>query len=128
MKGTVINKFQKFWKKLNVREKRTLYDLLAMIRGPPSMHNRDEFKDQLTSRIRWILFGEDLRYAFTNDQPISREMFDALREWSSSTGVVKFRDTPLPDGAAHYFGHALNALRRLEELGYEFEEVVKCGK
>ena len=92
------------------------------------MHKRDEFKDQLTSRIRWILFGGTLEFAFTNDQPISREMFAALKEWSSSTGVVKFRDIPMPAGAAHYFGHALNALRRLEELGYEFEEVIACGK
>ena len=130
-KKNVTDRFREFWSKLSSEEKRDLYPLLAILRGPdytPDTNGKtQEVKMLSTGIVRRLLFGEedpDIRkYVQISDNPLTMKSFArAYYLWN------------LCDGKEHFVRHIFDAVRSLRSLklisGWisDYKEGVKDNK
>lgn len=117
----VIAKFASFVKKLDTTDKRTLYDVLALIRGPDFVHpSTDSLKHDFTCRIRYML-GFEIKSGDAKSR-LSHTCWPAVNGWpweSMSTHMKTLLKAENGSGNVyHYTVHAKEAINRLTELGY----------
>ncbi len=85
-----------------------MYAVFSAVRGPDGYYDRrmDLLKNQITARVRGIVFFKDDCPGIYKDSPLTHDQFELLKSW-----IEGMWDLP---GACHYLVHLLLALQATE--------------
>jgi len=113
----IIREFRKLVSSSNEFERKVLYDLMSMVRGPDNT-TCQAIKSRFSGKIRFLLMGSMLPTGgvVRNEDPITE---DDLIE--ANKNLLRFVRS---DHVSHYTSHAYTALQSLEKL-IKTEEVLK---
>jgi len=116
----VVEKFKDFFTALTNDEQRDLYDIMVMVRGPDHGGDSSKVKEMITARIRYLFGIVDRSYNghFRQFIPSSNSVpFPSYQEiLMKARGIENY----------HYQSHAMEALKRLHELGIIKSDTKDC--
>ena len=115
----MVEKFQKFFGKLEKKEQNQLMELISAFRGPDAEITGKLIKEETTARIRTLLLGLKKSTSISdsdyfNGRLISFKPLDVDRWIVELTDLAFFANEP---SLVHYYMHTIRALKILKELG-----------